>query len=608
MNYANPFSLSSHGSFLSPKENPSFLTSFLSQNQSIRSVQSIPTKMSFISHQKNPKKSDLVSPRSKIVTLHEDRKIQKKNVERVKYVSEHSTTPYLYISKKQPQIRIPILPKLTPEPKIEVQRMPYINIMTEPTAAIEEHSDEGRTNGEKSVDDKQLILNKSHNLLHASDITQNQEDLLSISKLSLKSRFKSAVQKSFRTPPRKSLFNLLISNEFNTYHEKERKSIQIKFEPGNQVLASKLIQMKKDANRKQCIKTKDINRQSRFINVEQFSVSTKAFQRKINLIHGTNSRNMLQLESFSLLPKSQRKSASFVSKLHTNLQLGISDKVNEKNEELQFNQKDIKESERVQINLTVTFENVDKAVYQFNKPKHIYHKNILFNEEISQLQNISPKLTPRILPISQLSSSNHLQLASTKKLDYNSTLVNVKTKRQSRLSVQQGVTQDDVSKLEQQNEFNKPGLYVRVYYQNKLYKLIQKSNYTRDNLEEIEQNFRSNFASPNSNLLMNTAFTMMSTIEQGMRQRKVTNESLTEKIQFLGLRLSKYEIESEELIFDYENETSNDNTESSDDSESDVSLDKLLESPLNPITRTIIKKQKDFQTKKIYQRNIKLAK
>lgn len=32
--------------------------------------------------------------------------------------------------------------------------MPYINIMTEPTAANEEHIDKGRSNGEKSVDDK----------------------------------------------------------------------------------------------------------------------------------------------------------------------------------------------------------------------------------------------------------------------------------------------------------------------------------------------------------------------------------------------------------------------------------------------------------------------
>lgn len=44
--------------------------------------------------------------------------------------------------------------------------MPYINIMTEPTAAIEEHSDEGKSNGEKSID-----CNKSNNLLHASEIS-----------------------------------------------------------------------------------------------------------------------------------------------------------------------------------------------------------------------------------------------------------------------------------------------------------------------------------------------------------------------------------------------------------------------------------------------------
>ena len=32
--------------------------------------------------------------------------------------------------------------------------MPYINIMTEPTATIEEHSDEGKSNGEKSIENK----------------------------------------------------------------------------------------------------------------------------------------------------------------------------------------------------------------------------------------------------------------------------------------------------------------------------------------------------------------------------------------------------------------------------------------------------------------------
>ncbi|CAD8170903.1 unnamed protein product [Paramecium pentaurelia] len=587
MNYANPFSLSSHTSFLSPKENPSILTSFLSQNQSIRSFQSIPTKLSFIYHQKNPKKTNYLSPRSKIVTLHEDRKLQNKNQERVKYVSEHSTTPYLYISKKHPKIRIPLLPKLSPEPKMEVQRMPYINIMTEPTAAIEEHSDEGRSNGEKSVDDKQLILNTSNNLLHATEITQNQEDQLSTSKLSLKSRFKLAVQKSFRNPPKKSLFNILISNEFNTFHEQERKSIQIKFEPGNQVLASKLTTLKKSNQRKQFIHTKEIQKQFRYINFEQFSVSTQAFQRKINIIHGTNSRNMIQSESFSLLPKSSRKSTSFISKQKNNIQLEIYDKRNEKNEESQLHQN--------QINITVTFENIEKTVYQFNKPKHIYQNNIAFNEEISELQNVTPKQTSKILPICLLSSNNHIQLVQTKKFDYNSSFINMKTKRQS---IQLGVTQDEVQKLEQQNEFNKPGLYFRVYYQNKLYKLMQKSNYTKENLEEIEQSFRPNFVQPINNKIMNNAFTLMSTIEQGIRYRKITNESLADKIQFLGIKLSKYQIQSEKLIFDYNNETSQDKTESSDDSELEVSLNNFLDSPLNHNIRNIIKNKKPSKRKR----------
>ncbi|CAD8052817.1 unnamed protein product [Paramecium primaurelia] len=309
MNYANPFSLSSHTSFLSPKENPSILTSFLSQNQSIRSFQSIPTKL---------------------ITLHEDRKLQNKNQGRIKYVSEHSTTPNLYISKKHPKIRIPMLPKLSPEPKMEVQRMPYINIMTEPTAAIEEHIDKGRSNGEKSVDDI--------------------KDQLSTSKLSLKSHFKLAVQKSFRNHPKKLLFNILISNEFNTFHEQERLSIQIKFEPGNQVLTSKLTTLI------QFIHTKEIQKYFRYINGEQFSVSTQVFQRKINLIQkGTNSRNMIQLESFLYFLNHQRKSTSFISKQQNNIQLEIYDKRNEKNEESQLHQN--------QINITVTFENIEKTVY-----------------------------------------------------------------------------------------------------------------------------------------------------------------------------------------------------------------------------------------------------
>lgn len=35
-----------------------------------------------------------------MITLHEERKLKNKNLERIKYVSEHSTTPYLFISKK----------------------------------------------------------------------------------------------------------------------------------------------------------------------------------------------------------------------------------------------------------------------------------------------------------------------------------------------------------------------------------------------------------------------------------------------------------------------------------------------------------------------------
>ncbi|CAK63668.1 unnamed protein product (macronuclear) [Paramecium tetraurelia] len=592
MNYANPFSLSSHGSFLSPKETPSILTSFLSQNQSIRSAQSNPIKLSFIQHPKNPKKTDLASPRSKMVTLHEDRKLKNTNFERIKYVSEHSTTPYLCISKKHPQIRIPILPKLSPEPKMEVQRMPYINIMTEPTAAIEEHSDEGRSNGEKSMDN-----NRSDNLLYVSETSHNFEDQLSTSKLSLKSRFKSAVQKSFRSPPRKSLFNLLISHEFNTLQENERKSIQIKFEPGNQVLATKLIYRKKSKWRQQCIQTQEIKRHSRFINDEQFSISTKAFQRKINLIHGTNSRNLISIESFSLLPKSSRKSAiSIVSKLQNNTLSGISDHTIDKNEESELHRNSNKESKPVKFNITVTFQNTDIAAYQFNKPKYTYHHN----EEIQQLQSLSPKATPKILPMTLQQSNNHISLVSTKKLDYNSTFVNLKTKRLSRLSVQQGVTQEEVQKIEQQNEFNKPGLFFRVYYQNKLYKLMQKSNYTKENLVEIEQGFRPKFVSPNTNTIMSNAYTMMSTTEQGIRQRKITNEQLSDKIQFLGIKFPKYQIESEKPPFDYNNESSLEGSESSDDSESQVSLNQFLESPLNP-NKPLEKNKKPSKRKKSLQ-------
>jgi len=44
----------------------------------------------------------------------------------------------LYIQKKKHDIHIPLLPKLSPEPKIESARVPFINIMTEPTITIEE--------------------------------------------------------------------------------------------------------------------------------------------------------------------------------------------------------------------------------------------------------------------------------------------------------------------------------------------------------------------------------------------------------------------------------------------------------------------------------------
>ncbi|CAD8085177.1 unnamed protein product [Paramecium sonneborni] len=594
MNYANPFSLSFHGSYPNPKENPSILTSFLSQNQSIRSAQSIPTKLSFISQQQF-KKKDLISPRSKIVTLHEDRKFEKRNIERVKYVSEHSTTPYLFISKKHPQIHIPMFPKLSPEPKIQVHRMPYINIMTEPTATIEEHSDEGRSNYEKSLDDdKQLIFNQSNNLLQASLISNNQEESLSPNKLSLKSRFKLAVQKSFRQPPRKSIFTLLISHEFNTHTENERKSIHKKFEPGNSILASKITFIKKYQSKQSCISYRDIKNQSNFHNVEQFNISSQAFQRKISLIHNTNSRNLIQNESFSLLPKSSRKSA-IISKFQSNFLIGITDK---KNEKLQFQEGDEKQSQndqihfqRVQINITVTFDNVDKTVYQFNKPKHIYEQNNIINEDQSQLKNLSSKLTQKIVPNTLQPQTNQIQLVSTKKLDFNSSFIDQKTKRQSRLSIQYGGAQEEVLKFDSKNQFNKSGLFFRVYYQNKLYKLTQKSNYTKENLQEIEQSFRPNFCSVNSNTIMNNVYTIMSTTEYGIRQRKVTNESITDKIQFLGIKLSKYQIEFERQIFNYNDETSLDDSDFSEDSESDVSLDKFLESPLN-LNKPLDKKKK----------------
>ncbi|CAD8088626.1 unnamed protein product [Paramecium sonneborni] len=592
MNYANPFSLTSYTSILSPKEQRSRLTSFLSNNQSIKSNKSMSPKMNFIPQSKFLK-TDQLSPKSQFFTKNDNQKLPKKTTDRIKFVSEHTSTPYLYIQKKKNEIRLPILPKLSPEPKIESTRIPDINIMTEPTITIEEQGEEFKSIT-KQRKQQQLLLNKSNNLLQVSQLSQNQDDQLSNSKLSIRSRFKKAVQSSFHSPPRKSLFNVIISHEFNVLHEEEGFELQKRFEPGNQILASKfLMKIKQNVTKKQKFIKDNIHLKKGFglINIEQFNVSTKAFQRKINLIHSTSSRSLMHQEQFSLLPKSSRKSINSInSQTQNNFLFVTSDK---KLDKLNYNSKQqnskekgkeldqIKVFEKTKFNIIITYENVEKLVLQFNRPQYL-------NQQKDTTEEITPLLPPQssrqIVPLSFIPSNN---LQSSRKLDYNQSSRNLMAKRFSLLSVPSIFSEEAGNNADLKYDFSKPNLYVRVYYQNKLYKLMQKTNYTKSNLQEMEENFRPKIALTSSTILTNI-YTVMSTSEQGIRQRKITNENLSDKYQFLGIQFPKYCIEKEKMIYNYEDENTNrSGTFTSEESDDDVSLDNFLESPAKnkPVTQ-----------------------
>ncbi|CAD8186333.1 unnamed protein product [Paramecium octaurelia] len=595
MNYANPFSLTSQTSFLSPKEQRSRLTSFLSQNHSIRSNKSVSPKMHFIPQQKMLR-TEQISPKSQFVPKNDNKQYQKRTTGRIKYVSEHSSTPYLYIQKKKHEIRIPLLPKLSPEPKIESPKLPFINIMTEPTITIEEQGEQERSNFEQRFElnkDQQILLNKSNNLLQVSQLSNNQDDQLSNSKLSIRTRFKKAVQNSFHSPARKSLFNVIISHEFNVLQEIERPQIQKRFEPGNQILALKL-QMRTIKNIKKKEKyIKDVQLKKGFgsINVEQFNVSTKAFQRKINLIHQTSSRSLMHQEQFSLLPKSQRKSITSVcSQTQNNVLIVSSDKhtqfIKERSKEIDK----VKEYEKSKFNVTITYENVEKLTFQFNRPQRLNQ----FKDTTEEITPLKPPQSPRqIVPLSLISSKN---LQSSRKLDQVSSSRNLGANRFSRLSIQSSVfSEEATNSADLKFDFSKPNLYVRVYYQNKLYKMMQKTNYTKQNLQEIEENFLPKVALTSSTILTNI-YTVMSTSEQGIRQRKVTNENLNDKISFSGIQLPKYSIEKENTIFKYDEYGNESATLSSEESDDSVSLDNFLESPAN--NKPVIRKNKTLKSEK----------
>ncbi|CAD8079315.1 unnamed protein product [Paramecium primaurelia] len=587
MNYANPFSLTSQTSFLSPKDQRSRLTSFLSQNHSIKSNKSVSPKMNFLPQQKMLR-TEQISPKSQFVSQNDNKKFQKKTTDRIKYVSEHSSTPYLYIQKKKHDIHIPLLPKLSPEPKIESSRVPLINIMTEPTITIEEQGEQERSNFEQRFEqrkDQQLLLNKSNNLLQVSQLSNNQDDQLSNSKLSIRSRFKKAVQNSFHSPARKSLFNVIISHEFNALQEVERPQIQKRFEPGNQILALKLLMQKKQNILKKEKYIKDIHLKKEFglINIDQFNVSTKAFQRKVNLIHQTSSRSLMHQEQFSLLPKSQRKSITSVcSQIQNNLLIVSSDKNTQNIKEKSKEKDNLKDFEKTKFNVIITYENVEKLTFQFNRPKHLNQQKDT-TEEITPLK---PPQSPRqIVPLALISSKN---LQSSRKLDYIQSSRNLGANRFSRLSIQSSVfSEEATNSADLKFDFSKPNLFVRVYYQNKLYKMMQKTNYTKQNLQEVEESFRPKVALTSSTILTNV-YTVMSTSEQGVRQRKVTNENLTDKIQFSGILLPKYSIDKENTIYNYDEYFNESAVISSEDSDDTVSLDNFLESPAN--NKPVIKK------------------
>lgn len=62
----------------------------------------------------------------------------------MKFLSEHTlkNVPYLCVTRKKKEIKLPILKTLTPEPKSEIPRIIGFNMITEPTAPIEEKSEE----------------------------------------------------------------------------------------------------------------------------------------------------------------------------------------------------------------------------------------------------------------------------------------------------------------------------------------------------------------------------------------------------------------------------------------------------------------------------------
>ncbi|CAD8092367.1 unnamed protein product [Paramecium sonneborni] len=582
MNYANPFSLTSYTSFLSPKDQRSRLTSFQSNNQSIKSNKSVSPKMNFIP-QPQFLKTQQLSPKSQFLSQHQNQKLTKKPIERIKYVSEHTSTPYLYIQKKQNSIHFPVLPKLSPESKIESPKIPNINIMTEPTIIIEEQAEEQESNVKQK---KQLQLLLNNNLLQVSQLSQNQDDQLSNSKLSIRSRFKKAVQNSFHSPPRKSLFNVIISHEFNVLHEEEKPQLLKKFEPGNQILAQKFT-MKIEKNVSKNLKyIKDIHLKKQFglINLEQFNVSTKAFQRKINLIHSTSSRSLMHQEQFSLLPKSSRKSIHSISSQIQNNAFFINsnkklDKINQNqksrnSKEKKQNLDQTIEVEKTKFHIIITYENVEKLSFQFNKPQHLNQQKVITDEIVPLLSPQSPR---QIIPQSLISLKN---LSSSRQLNQNQSSRNLVANKISKISIPSVFSEEAGYNLDLKYDFSKPNLYVRVYYQNKLYKLMQKTNYTKSNLKEIEENFKPKIALSNSTIMTNV-YTVMSTSEQGIRQRKITNENLNDKFQFLGIQLSKYNIEKEKIIYHYDDEYSNKSeTLTSQDSDQDISLDNFLESPI----------------------------
>ncbi|KAM3129679.1 hypothetical protein pb186bvf_018192 [Paramecium bursaria] len=365
--------------------------------------------------------------------------------------SPNQTPKILFLQKKQQRQRRKIIdsPKLQSPTPIQIKEEPIPRPLT-PELQIKQEIIEPLP---PPPQEQPQQIEQEHNSERTITSVESAKNI----QLTAKNKFRQVVQQQSKLMEKrksKSLFNLLISADFNIAHQEERKSISDKLEEGNQILAKQQLHLLKNYFNDEPI-------------IKQYEFDQNWFTKE-------QDDNHEQIQSTTLTIAKKDEFNTF--------NLEIKQKIRFSQFTFQTQNSQISESSIPVINkfkITVSYADQDK-IFEFDRPKHLtaeYQQQSLTKIEIMKIQSTKKITTPQFLenPIEAQRKSFVMQKQSSSKS----------------IMQKQSKSGDAESPHNAHNillcqEYSKASLFARIYYQQKFHKIQKKSQFSPENLIEAQ--------------------------------------------------------------------------------------------------------------------------